>query len=80
MGVVLEKLVKTIATALVDNKEAVDVTSRQDKHTVIIEIKADSKDLGKIIGKEGKIAKAIRTITKAAAIKSGEKVVVDILQ
>lgn len=76
----MEKLVKTIATALVDNKEAVKVTSRQDKHTVIIEIKADSKDLGKIIGKEGKIAKAIRTITKAAAIKSGEKVVVDILQ
>ncbi|BAG07945.1 MULTISPECIES: KH domain-containing protein [Finegoldia] len=76
----MEKLVKTIATALVDNKEAVEVTSRQDKHTVIIEIKADSKDLGKIIGKEGKIAKAIRTITKAAAIKSGEKVVVDILQ
>lgn len=76
----MEKLVKTIATALVDNKEAVEVTSRQDKHTVIIEIKADSKDLGKIIGKEGKIAKAIRTITKTAAIKSGEKVVVDILQ
>ena len=76
----MEKLVKTIATALVDNKEAVEVTSRQDKHTVIIEIKAYSKDLGKIIGKEGKIAKAIRTITKAAAIKSGEKVVVDILQ
>ena len=76
----MEKLVKTIATALVDNKEAVEVTSRQDKHTVIIEIKADSKDLGKIIGKEGKSAKAIRTITKAAAIKSGEKVVVDILQ
>ena len=76
----MEKLVKTIATALVDNKEAVEVTSRQDKHTVIIEIKADSKDLGKIIGKEGKIAKAIRTITKAASIKSGEKVVVDILQ
>ena len=76
----MEKLVKTIATALVDNKEAVELTSRQDKHTVIIEIKADSKDLGKIIGKEGKIAKAIRTITKAAAIKSGEKVVVDILQ
>ena len=76
----MEKLVKTIATASVDNKEAVEVTSRQDKHTVIIEIKADSKDLGKIIGKEGKIAKAIRTITKAAAIKSGEKVVVDILQ
>ena len=76
----MEKLVKTIATALVDNKEAVEVTSRQDKHTVIIEIKADSKDLGKIIGKEGKIAKPIRTITKAAAIKSGEKVVVDILQ
>ena len=76
----MEKLVKTIATALVDNKEAVEVTSRQDKHTVIIEIKADSKDLGKIIGKEGQSAKAIRTITKAAAIKSGEKVVVDILQ
>ncbi|MDY6064754.1 MAG: KH domain-containing protein [Finegoldia sp.] len=76
----MENLVRTIALALVDNKDAVEVTSRQDKQKTIIEVKAAPDDLGKIIGKEGRIAKAIRTVVKAGAIKTGEKVVVDILQ
>lgn len=76
----MENLVRTIALALVDNKDAVEVTSRQDKQKTIIEVKAAPEDLGKIIGKEGRIAKAIRTVAKAGAIKTGEKIVVDILQ
>lgn len=74
------ELVETIAKELVENPEAVVVTSREDGNTLVIEIKADQNDLGRIIGKEGRIAKAIRTLVKAAAIKDGVKVVVDIIQ
>lgn len=74
------ELVETIAKELVENPDAVVVTSREDGNTLVIEIKADQNDLGRIIGKEGRIAKAIRTLVKAAAIKDGIKVVVDIIQ
>ncbi|MDD7383789.1 MAG: KH domain-containing protein [Peptoniphilaceae bacterium] len=76
----MDKLVEAIAKALVDKPEAVEVNLRQDGNVTVIEIHADADDLGKIIGKEGKIAKAIRTVVKAASTKSGERVVVDILQ
>ncbi len=73
-------LVEAIAKELVDNPDAVVVTSREEGNTLVIEVKADSDDLGRIIGKEGRIAKAIRTLVKAAAIKDGRKVAVDIIQ
>jgi len=69
----MEKLVKTIATALVDNKEAVEVTSRQDKHTVIIEIKADSKDLGKIIGKKGRLPRQLELLLRQRLLRVAKK-------
>ncbi|WP_099203633.1 KH domain-containing protein [Miniphocaeibacter massiliensis] len=74
------ELVEAIAKELVEKPEAVVVTSREEGNTLVIEVKADSNDLGRIIGKEGKIAKAIRTLVKAAAIKDGIKVAVDIIQ
>ncbi|QQK07309.1 KH domain-containing protein [Miniphocaeibacter halophilus] len=74
------ELVETIAKELVENPDAVVVTHREEGNTLIIEVKADPNDLGRIIGKEGRIAKAIRTVVKAAAIKDGVKVVVDIMQ
>ena len=74
------ELVEAIAKELVDNPDAVVVTCREDGNTLVIEVKADSNDLGRIIGKEGRIAKAIRTLVKAAAIKEGKKVAVDIIQ
>ncbi|HHX68167.1 MAG: KH domain-containing protein [Miniphocaeibacter sp.] len=74
------ELVETIAKELVENPDAVVVTHREEGNTLIIEVKADPNDLGRIIGKEGRIAKAIRTVVKAAAIKDGVKVVVDIIQ
>ncbi len=74
------ELVETIAKELVEKPEAVVVTRREEGNTLVIEVKADSNDLGRIIGKEGRIAKAIRTVVKAAAIKDGIKVIVDIVQ
>ncbi|MEJ8752431.1 KH domain-containing protein [Mediannikoviicoccus vaginalis] len=74
------ELVELIAKELVTKPEEVVVTSRQEGNTFVIEIRADKDDLGRIIGKEGRIAKAIRTVVKASAIKDGTKVAVDILQ
>lgn len=70
------ELVKYIVDSLVDNKEAVVITEEND----IIKISVDKKDMGKIIGRQGKIAKAIRTVVKSAAIKQGKKYSVDILE
>lgn len=74
------ELVELITKKLVTKPEEVVVTSRQEGNTFVIEIRADKDDLGRIIGKEGRIAKAIRTVVKASAIKDGIKVAVDILQ
>lgn len=74
------ELVELIAKELVTKPEEVEVSSRQEGNTFVIEIRANKDDLGRIIGKEGRIAKAIRTIVKASAIKDGVKVAVDILQ
>ena len=73
------ELVETIAKELVENPDAVVVTYREEGNTLYIELKADQNDLGRLIGKEGRIAKAIRTLVKAAAIKDGVKVIVDII-
>ena len=73
------ELVETIAKELVENPDAVVVTYREEGNTLYIELKADQSDLGRLIGKEGRIAKAIRTLVKAAAIKDGIKVIVDII-
>ncbi|WP_300410365.1 KH domain-containing protein [Lagierella sp.] len=74
------ELVELIAKELVTKPEEVQVSSRQEGNTFVIEIRANKDDLGRIIGKEGRIAKAIRTVVKASAIKDGIKVAVDILQ
>ena len=74
------ELVELITKELVTKPEEVVVSSRQEGNTFVIEIRADKDDLGRIIGKEGRIAKAIRTVVKASAIKDGIKVAVDILQ
>ncbi len=74
------ELVELIAKELVTKPEEVEVSSRQEGNTFVIEIRANKDDLGRIIGKEGRIAKAIRTVVKASAIKDGVKVAVDILQ
>jgi predicted RNA-binding protein YlqC (UPF0109 family) len=75
----MDKLVEFIAKSLVDHPEAVSVTTREEDDSVIITLSVDPEDTGKVIGKQGKIAKAIRAIVKAASINDEKKVVVDIL-
>lgn len=73
-------LVELIAKALVDYPEEVKVNEIEGSQSVIIELKVAQDDMGKVIGKQGRIAKAIRTVVKAAAIKEDKRVVVEIIE
>lgn len=73
-------LVKVIAQALVDYPDSVEVNEVEGSQSVIVELKVAQEDMGKIIGKQGRIAKAIRTVVKAAATKDNKRVVVEIIQ
>ncbi len=74
------ELVKAIAVSLVDEPEAVEVSETIEDGTKVIRLKVAPDDMGKVIGKQGRIAKALRTVVKAAAAGSGEKVVVEIVE
>ncbi|MEA4987982.1 KH domain-containing protein [Anaerovorax sp. IOR16] len=74
------ELVEAIAKSLVDHPEAVDVKEVQGRQAVVIELKVAPDDMGKVIGKQGRIAKALRTVVKAAATKANKKVIVEIVQ
>lgn len=73
------ELVEYIAKALVDYPENVSVNQVEGEQSIILELKVDPEDMGKVIGKQGRIAKAIRTVVKAAAAKEGKRVVVEII-
>lgn len=73
-------LVEIIAKSLVDHPEEVSVTESRTDHSIMVELKVASDDMGKVIGKQGRIAKAIRTVVKAAAAKENKKVIVEIVQ
>ena len=73
------ELVKYIAASLVDKPEAVDVREVENEDNIVIELRADPEDMGKVIGKQGRIAKAIRTVVKAASAKSPKPVFVEII-
>ena len=76
----MRELVEVIAKALVDHPEEVVVTEKEDGKALVIEVKVAESDMGKVIGKQGRIAKSIRSVVKAAASKEDKKVIVDILQ
>ena len=76
----MKELVEGIAKALVDNPQAVSVNEIQGERSITLELKVAPDDMGKIIGKQGRIAKAIRTVVKAAATKDNKRVVVEIMQ
>lgn len=75
----MKELVEVIAKALVDDPDSVVVTEREDKKATVLEVKVADSDMGKVIGKQGRIAKAIRSVVKTAAAKEDKKVIVDIL-
>lgn len=76
----MKELVEIIAKSLVDNPEQVVVAQREDERAIIIELRVAQSDMGKVIGKQGRIAKAIRSVVKAASSKETKKVLVDIVQ
>lgn len=76
----MKELVEVIAKSMVENPDEVVVTEKQGGKTLVIELKVAPSDMGKVIGKQGRIAKAIRSVVKAAASREDKKVVVDILQ
>ena len=76
----MEDLVRFIVDSLVDNKDAVTIASSEEDGVLVINIISEKDQIGKIIGKQGRIAKAIRTIVKAGANKKKIKVSVEIIE
>ena len=74
------ELVESIAKALVDKPEEVSVKQTEGRQEIVIELTVAPEDMGKVIGKQGRIAKALRTVVKAAATRANKKVVVEIVQ
>ncbi|HEY8888859.1 MAG TPA: KH domain-containing protein [Clostridium sp.] len=74
----MKQLLEVLAKYLVDRPEMVVVNEVAHEHTVLLELSVAHEDMGKVIGKQGRIAKAIRTVVKAAAVKENKKVVVEI--
>lgn len=75
----MKELVEYIAKSLVDNPDAVTVNEVGGEQSLILELKVAQEDMGKVIGKQGRIAKAIRTVVKAAAVKQHKRVIVEII-
>ena len=75
----MKKLVEVLAKALVDQPEKVTVDLIEKEKSIVIELKVAPDDMGKVIGRQGRIAKAIRTVVKAAATKEKKKVMVEIV-
>ena len=76
----MKELVEVLAKSLVDYPDEVQVTETENDKAVVLELKVAQSDMGKVIGKQGRIAKAIRTVVKAAASKEDRKVIVEIMQ
>lgn len=75
----MEKVIEIIAKSLVEKPEAVTITQREGDDAVIYELHVSPDDMGKIIGKQGRIAKAMRTVVKAAATRENKRVMVEIV-
>ena len=74
----MKELVEVIAKALVDHPEEVKVTETEREDAILVELSVAPADMGTVIGKSGKIAKAIRSVVKAASVESEKKVIVEI--
>ena len=75
----MKELVEYMAKSLVDNPDKVSINEVDGEQSLILELKVAPEDMGKIIGKQGRIAKAIRTVVKAAAVKQHKRVIVEII-
>ena len=75
----MKDLLEYLAKALVDNPDDVHVEVIEGERSVILQLKVNPEDIGKVIGKQGRIAQALRTLVKAAATKQGKNAIVEIL-
>ena len=75
----MKELLEILAKSLVDSPDSVKVNEITGEQSIILELKVAPEDMGKVIGKQGRIAKAIRIVVKAAAIKQNKRVVVEII-
>jgi len=75
----VKELLEYLARALVDKPDAVRVEVIEGEKSIILQLHVDPEDVGKVIGKQGRIAKAIRTVVRASAVKEGMKAIVEII-
>ena len=75
----MKELLENIAKSLVNHPEDVEVTVSGTEQSVVLELKVNETDMGKVIGRQGRIAKAIRSVMKAAAVRENKKVTVEIM-
>ncbi len=76
----MKQLLELIAKALVDDPDQVEVKQVDSERLIVLELRVAQEDMGKVIGKQGRIAKAIRTVVNAAALRENKRVVVEIVQ
>jgi len=76
----VKELVEFMAKSLVDSPEQVQVVAIEDEDGIRLELKVADEDVGKVIGRQGRIAKALRTVLKAAAVKDGRKISLEIVE
>jgi uncharacterized protein len=75
----MKDLLEYLAKSLVDNPDEVEVSQVEGERSVILELRVNPEDMGKVIGKQGRIAQALRAIVKAAAVKDGKRVMIEII-
>lgn len=75
----LKKLVEVLVRNLVEQPDQVEISAVEDPRSITLEVRVASGDMGKVIGRQGRVAKAIRTVVKAAAVKDGRRVKVEFL-
>lgn len=76
----MKELLETIVRPLVDNPADISVTQSERDDAIVLELRVNEADMGRVIGKQGRIAKAIRTVMRAAAKTDGKKVIVEIVE
>lgn len=75
----MKEILETIIKSLVENKEAVTINQKEDEKQITLEVKVQESDMGKVIGRQGKIAKSIRTLMKSIAGKEHKKVTIEFI-